>query len=288
MAGGPLSGRICVVAGASRGVGRGIARGLAEAGATVVVTGRSSEAGPRTDGRPETIEETARLVEALGGRGYPYRCDHTVEREVDGLVAWMLRRFGHVDLVVDAVWGGDEGFDGERYPDGSAWGTPFWRRPAARLGTVFESGVYAQLLLARAFAPVMAGARAGLFVTVLFDDGGAYLGDVFYDLAMASMARLTLAMASELAPHGVTALALSPGFVRTERVAGSSLATEAQETPLYAGRAVAALACDADVTRHAGRILHVGDLASLYGFTDADGRRPPRYSIAERAADRED
>jgi NAD(P)-dependent dehydrogenase (short-subunit alcohol dehydrogenase family) len=123
---------------------------------------------------------------------------------------------------------------------------------------------------------------------VLFDDGGTYLGDVFYDLAMASMARLTLAMASELAPHGVTALALSPGFVRTERVAGSSLATEAQETPLYAGRAVAALACDADVTRHAGRILHVGDLASLYGFTDADGRRPPRYSIAERAADRED
>jgi len=287
MAGGPLSDRICVVAGASRGVGRGIARGLAEAGATVIVTGRSSEAGPRTDGRPETIEETARLVEALGGRGHPYQCDHTVEREVDGLAAWTLRRFGRVDLVVDAVWGGNEGYDGERYPDGSAWGTPFWRRPAARLGTVFETGVYAQLLLAKAFAPAMVGARSGLLVTVLFDDGGAYLGDVFYDLAKASMARLTLAMASELAPHGVTALALSPGFVRTERVAGSPLAAEAGETPLYAGRAVAALACDAGVARHAGRVLHVGDLAGLYGFTDADGRRPPRYSIKETAEDGE-
>src|SRR6478609_2699167 len=194
----PLAGRICLVAGASRGLGRGIARALGEAGATVIVTGRSSEAGPHTDQRPETFEDAAREVEA-----------------VDGLVAWALRRFGRLDCVVDAVWGGNEGYDGERYPDGSAFGTPFWRRPAARLGESFESGVYAQLLLARAVAPAMAQMRSGLIVTVSFDTETGYLGDVFYDLAKAAMNRLSLGMAQELKPFGVTALALSPGHVLT-------------------------------------------------------------------------
>jgi NAD(P)-dependent dehydrogenase (short-subunit alcohol dehydrogenase family) len=128
----PLASKICLVAGASRGLGRGIAKALGEAGATVIVTGRSSEAGPRTDQRLETFEDTAREVEAAGGKGHPYRCDHINEREVDGLVSWSLRRFGRLDCVVDAVWGGNEGYDGERYPDGSQFGTAFWRRPVAR------------------------------------------------------------------------------------------------------------------------------------------------------------
>jgi NAD(P)-dependent dehydrogenase (short-subunit alcohol dehydrogenase family) len=275
----PLAGRICLVAGASRGLGRGIARALGEAGATVIATGRSSEAGPRTDQRPETFEDTAREVEAAGGRGYPYRCDHTSEREVDRLVAWSLRRFGRLDCVVDAVWGGNEGYDGERYPDGSGFGTPFWRRPAARLGACFESGVYAQLLLARAVAPAMAQLRCGLIVSLSFDMQGAYLGDVFYDLAKATMNRLSFAMAQELKPFGVTALGLSPGHVLTERVRDAGLASETTETPLYAGRAVAALAADPQVARHAGRILHVADLARCYGFADKDGSQPGRYVI---------
>lgn len=274
-----LAGQICLVAGASRGLGRGIARALGEAGATVVATGRSSEAGPRTDQRAETFEDSAREVEAAGGKGHPYRCDHTSEREVDALVAWCLRRFGRLDCVVDAVWGGNEGYDGERYPDGSAFGTPFWRRPVARLGESFESGVYAQLLLARAVAPAMVQARQGLIVTVGFDTAGGYLGDVFYDLAKAAMNRLTLAMAAELSAFGVTALGLSPGHVLTERVRDAGLSGEATETPLYAGRAVAALAADADVARHAGQVLHVADLARAYGFTDVDGSRPGRFVI---------
>ncbi|MDJ1157791.1 SDR family NAD(P)-dependent oxidoreductase [Chelatococcus sp. SYSU_G07232] len=275
----PLAGRICVVAGASRGVGRGIARALGEAGATVVVTGRSSEVGPRTDGRAETVEDTARLLTEAGGQGYPYHCDHTVERDVDALATWVLRRFGRADLVVDAVWGGNEGYDGERYGDGSAYGTPFWRRPPGRLGHVFETGVYAQLLLAKAFAPAMVAARQGLIVTVTFDGAGAYLGDVFYDLAKAAMARLAFAMAEELRPHGVTCLALSPGFVRTERVIEAGHGEETTETPLYAGRAVAALAADADVRRFGGRVLQVADLADHYGFTDEDGGRPRRFVL---------
>jgi len=275
----PLTGRICLVAGASRGLGRGIAKALGVAGATVIVTGRSSEAGPRTDQRSETFEDAAREVEAAGGRGHPYRCDHTSEREVDGLVAWSLRRFGRLDCVVDAVWGGNEGYDGERYPDGSGFGTPFWRRPVARLGESFEAGVYAQLLLAKAVAPAMVQMRSGLIVNVSFDTASGYLGDVFYDLAKAAANRLTLAMAQELKPFGVTVLGLSPGHVLTERVRDAGLGDQTTETPLYAGRAVAALAADAEVARHAGQVLHVADLARAYGFTDRDGSQPDRYLI---------
>jgi NAD(P)-dependent dehydrogenase (short-subunit alcohol dehydrogenase family) len=278
----PLADRICLVAGASRGVGRGIAKALGDAGATVIVTGRSSEAGPHTDQRPETFEDAAREVEAAGGKGHPYRCDHTSEREVDGLVSWALRRFGRLDCVVDAVWGGNEGYDGERYLDGSGYGTPFWRRPVGRLGESFEAGVYAQLLLTRAVAPAMVQMRSGLIVTVSFDTDGGYLGDVFYDLAKAAMNRMSFAMAQELAPFGVTSLGLSPGHVLTERVRDAGLAADTTETPLYAGRAVAALAADAQVARHAGRILHVADLARLYGFTDRDGSQPGRYVINDR------
>lgn len=280
-----LTGKICLVAGASRGLGRGIAKALGEAGATVIVTGRSSEAGPRTDNRPETFEDTAREVEAAGGRGHPYRCDHTNEREVDQLVSWCLRRFGRLDCVVDAVWGGHEGYDGDRYPDGSAFGAPFWRRPVARLGQMFESGVYAQLLLARAVAPAMVQTRKGLIVTVGFDTEGGYLGDVFYDLAKTAMNRLTLAMAQELKPFGVTALGLSPGHVLTERVQDAGMSDETTETPLYAGRAVAALLADVDVARHAGQVLHVADLARTYGFTDRDGGQPGRFALTKPADD---
>jgi NAD(P)-dependent dehydrogenase (short-subunit alcohol dehydrogenase family) len=273
-----LADKVCLVAGASRGLGRGIARALGDAGAAVVVTGRSSEAGPRTDDRQETFEDTAREVNLAGGRGHPYRCDHTIEREVDQLVSWTLRRFGRIDVMVNAVWGGNEGYDGERYPDGSAYGAPFWRRPAARLGQGFESGVYAQLLLARAVAPAMISAKSGLMVCVSYDTS-AYLGDVFYDAAKAAMNRMTMAMAHELGPYGITALGLSPGHVLTERVRDAGMAAETTETPLYAGRAVAALAADRDVARHAGAVLHVADLATAYGFTDADGAQPARFEL---------
>jgi NAD(P)-dependent dehydrogenase (short-subunit alcohol dehydrogenase family) len=274
---GPLADRACLVAGASRGVGRGIARALGEAGSAVVVTGRSSEAGPRTDGRAETVEDTARAVEAAGGRGFPYLCDQTRERDVDGLVSWTLRRFGRLDVAVSSIWSGNEGYDGERYADGSRWGTPFWRRPAAQFGNLLEGGAYASLLLARAVAPAMVAQRRGLIVLVSFDTAGGYLGDVYYDLAMATLNRLALACAEELKPHGVAVVALSPGHVRTERVVDAGLAEAATESPLYAGRAVAALAADPDVMRRTGRVLFAADLAQAYGFTDEDGTQPPRF-----------
>jgi NAD(P)-dependent dehydrogenase (short-subunit alcohol dehydrogenase family) len=273
-----LANRICLVAGASRGVGRGVARALGEAGATVIATARSSETGARTDGRSEVIEDTAREIDAAGGRGHHYICDHTREREVDTLVSWCLRRFGRIDLLVNAVWGGNEGFDGERHADGARFGTPFWRRNAASLGHALETGVYAQYLTSRAAAPAMVAARSGLIVTVSFDTAPGYLGDVVYDVAKAAMNRLSFAMASELGAHGVTALTLSPGFVRTERVHDAGMAGDATESPRYAGRAVAALAGDPDVARFAGQVLHAADLARQYHFTDDDGSQPARFT----------
>ncbi|MGY2047221.1 SDR family NAD(P)-dependent oxidoreductase [Methylobacterium sp. JK268] len=276
-----LSAKVCLVAGASRGVGRGIARALGEAGATVIVTARSSESGPRTDGRPEVLEDAAREVDLAGGRGFHYLCDHTREQAVDAMVHWTLRRFGRIDVAVSSVWGGNEGFDGERFPDGAAWGDPFWRRAATPLGHALQSGPYAALLLARAVAPAMVSARGGLLAFVTFGTEDGYLGDLAYDLAMAATNRLAVATNAELAPRGVTALALSPGRVRTERAVDAGMAAEATESPLFAGRAVAALAGDPDVAGQGGRTLHVADLARAYGFTDEDGSRPERYWISE-------
>lgn len=278
----PLHGKVCLVAGASRGVGRGIARGLGEAGATVIVTARSSETGRRTETRPETIEDAARAVDAAGGEGHHYLCDHTSERQVDELVHWALRRFGRIDIAVSSVWGGNEGYDGERYPDGATWGTPFWRRSAEPFSGFLGTGPYPGLLLARAVAPAMVSARRGLIAFVSFGTE-EYLGDLYYDLAKAVTNRLAFACAEELKPHGVCALGLSPGFVATERVRDAGQAEMATESPLYAGRALAALAADPDMLARAGQILHAGDLAETYGFTDEDGRRPERFRIARDA-----
>ncbi|MET0606365.1 MAG: SDR family NAD(P)-dependent oxidoreductase [Beijerinckiaceae bacterium] len=276
---GALSGRIGLVAGASRGVGRGVARALGEAGATVIVTARSSEASRRTDTRPETIEDTSRLVDEAGGRGVHYVCDHTSERDVDQLASWALRRFGRIDVLVSSVWGGNERYDGDRYPDGSSWGTPFWRRPAALLGDMLETGLYAQLLTARAMAPAMVAAKRGLIVLITADDDGAFIGDIYYDLAKNATARLADGMAQDLKPFSVTALALAPGHVRTERVADAGLTDDASESPLYVGRAVAALAADEAIANDAGRVLHAADLARRYGFTDLDGAQPARFRL---------
>ncbi|WP_091786980.1 SDR family NAD(P)-dependent oxidoreductase [Methylobacterium sp. UNC378MF] len=266
------------MAGASRGVGRGLARALGEAGATVIVTARSSETGPRTEMRSEAIEDTARLVDSAGGRGHHYLCDHRSERATDTLVHWMLRRFGRIDVAACSVWGGNEGYDGERYPDGAGWGTPFWRRSAEPYLGLLEAGPLPALLLARAVAPAMVAARAGLLALVSFGTE-EYLGDVFYDSAKAATNRLTLAFARELAPHGVTALGLSPGFVATERARDLGQAQHATESPLYAGRALAALAADPAIAARAGTVLHAGDLAPIYGFTDADGTQPERFRV---------
>ncbi len=290
----PLKDCVAVVTGASRGAGRGIAVELGAAGATVYVTGRSTRVAPansyggllarsKLDAVPGSIDATADEVTANGGRGIAARCDHTREEDVAALFERVQRDHGRIDLLVNNAWGGHESFDG-------VFDAPFWAQPLAHWDTMFDRGVRNHLLASRFAAPMMVAAKRGLIVTTTFDDRGRYLrGNLFYDLAKASMSRLAFGMAEELRPHGVASIAVSPGWMRTEFVLAGHQTDEAHwqqhpslactESPRYLGRAVAALARDAQVLQKSGMVQRVADLAREYGFTDIDGRQVEAFEI---------
>jgi NAD(P)-dependent dehydrogenase (short-subunit alcohol dehydrogenase family) len=271
-----LRGRVAVVTGASRGVGKGIALALGEAGATIYVTGRSDEGGT-TEGLPGTVRDTAEAVTQRGGQGVPIRCDHTADAEVEALFARVKQEQGRLDLLVNNVWGGYEHFEWSRFA------APFWEQPLGQWSGMFESGVRAHLVATRFAIPLMLANRQGLIVHTTAWDRDKYLGNLFYDLAKAAVNRMAFGMARELQAHHVAVLALAPGFVGTERVlaafAGAGRVPASLESPEYIGRAVVALAGDANVMAKSGRVLTVGQLAPEYGFTDIDGRQLPPFQI---------
>ncbi|HYT88131.1 MAG TPA: SDR family NAD(P)-dependent oxidoreductase [Gemmataceae bacterium] len=267
--------KVTVVTGASRGAGRAIALVLGEAGATVYVTGRSTRDGPTTDGLPGTIDDTAEAVIARGGVGVAVRCNHTDDAQVQNLFERVGRDQGRLDLLVNNAWGGYEQHDPRQFVK------PFWEQPLRHWDGMFTAGVRAHLVTSRFAVPLM---RPGsLIVCTTAWDRERYLRNLFYDVAKAAVNRLAWGMARELRPHGIAAVALAPGFMRTERV----LAAHAQkpfdlsvtESPEYLGRAVAALASDSGVMSKSGRVLTVGELAREYGFTDVDGRQPPPFEL---------
>jgi NAD(P)-dependent dehydrogenase (short-subunit alcohol dehydrogenase family) len=276
----PLLGQVAIVAGATRGAGRGIARMLGAAGATVYCTGRSVRGQAATVGRPETIEETAALVEREGGVGIPVRVDHTDEAQVRALIGRVrAEQGGRLDLLVNDVWGGDALTE---------WGRPFWELDLAKGLLMQQRAVHSHIITARHAAPLLVARGRGLIVEITDGDTPAYRGNLFYDLAKASAIRLALGMAEELRPHGVAALAVTPGFLRSEAMLDHFGVTEANwrdgaaqdphflasETPAYVGRAVAALAADPGVLGKSGGAYSSWGLAEEYGFTDADGSRP--------------
>ena len=275
----PLRDQVAVVAGATRGAGRGIARMLGTAGATVYCTGRSVRGRPATAGRPETIEETAEMVTAEGGRGIPVRTDHTVEEEVERLFQRVRADGGRLDVLVNDIWGGDAL---------TQWGSPFWELSTTQGFALLERAVHSHVITSRHGAPLMVERNAGLIVEVTDGDTFGYRGNLFYDLAKNAVVRLAYAMAGDLHGHGVTALAITPGFLRSEAVLESFGVAEANwrdaiekdeyfaesETPCFVGRAVAALAADPEVAKKAGGLHSSWALAKEYGFTDLDGRRP--------------
>lgn len=286
-----LHGKVAVVAGATRGAGRGIACMLGEAGATVYCTGRSSR--NRRDrmekrqggapfelaGRPETIEETAEKVTEFGGAGIPVQVDHTVEEEVKRLLERVQAERGRLDVLVNDVWGGDELTE---------WGKPFWELTLEKGLLMLQRAVHSHIIASRYAAPLMIGRGAGLIVEVTDGEGFGYRGNLFYDLVKTSVIRLAYAMSEELRPHHVTALAVTPGFLRSEAMLDHFNVTEANwqegakkdrhfiasETPFYVGRAVAALAADPAVSQKSGKVFSSWGLAEEYGFTDIDGRKP--------------
>jgi NAD(P)-dependent dehydrogenase (short-subunit alcohol dehydrogenase family) len=280
-----LHAAVALVTGASRGAGRGIALELGSAGAIVYVTGRSVGAGPTTDNVPGTIDSTASEVTARGGRGIAVRCDHTVDADVESLFARIRADHGRLDLLVNNVWGGYEHAECKPLPM-----APFWEQSLRQWDGMFTAGVRAHLTASRLAVPLMLPAKRGLIVsttanlTVL-----PYLPNIFYDLSKNAVSRLVWAMAQELREHGIAALALAPGFMRTERVteafrrAGAIAALDGpggpKETPTYIGRAIVALTADPQVLERSGQLLEVGTLAQEYRFTDTDGTQPAPFRI---------
>ena len=277
----PLEGQVAVVAGATRGAGRGIARMLGEAGAVVYCTGRSARGGPPPTGvyagRTETIDETAEMVAAHGGVGIPVRVDHLVFDEVDALFARVRRERGRLDLLVNDI------SEGERHD----W-EPFWKVSLDKGFRALRQGLHSHIVTSRAAAPLMIEGRRGLIVEVGDGDTLDYRGTLFFDLVKVTVSRLAYAMAEELRRHGVAAVAVTPGFLRSEMMLEHFGVTEANwrdgakkdpnfiasETPCFVGRAIAALAADPRVIEKSGGLYSSWRLAKEYGFTDLDGTQP--------------
>ena len=297
----PLEGQVALVAGATRGAGRAIAVMLGEAGATVYCTGRSVRGKPATGTRPETIEETAELVDKRGGRGIAVRVDHTVESEVVALCEQLKREQGRLDVLVNDVWGGDALTE---------FGQPFWKLSPDKGRLMLERAIFSHILTSRYAVPLMLERDQGLIVEITDGDSFGYRGNLYYDLVKLSVIRLAFAMSRELKRHPkLTALAVTPGFLRSEEMLENFGVTEANwrdgaakephfiasETPFYVGRAVAALAADPNVASKAGRVFSSWQLAKEYGFKDEDGRQPDwgryfqetfgrPYAVADEAA----
>jgi NAD(P)-dependent dehydrogenase (short-subunit alcohol dehydrogenase family) len=294
---GELEGKVALVAGATRGAGRGIAVELGAAGATVYVTGRSTRERRSEMDRPETIEETAELVTAAGGRGIPVRVDHLESGQVRDLVARIDRDHGRLDVLVNDIWGGELLF---------SWTDRLWEHSLDAGLRILRLAIDTHIITSHHALPLLIRRPGGLVVEVT--DGtadynaGHYRVSFFYDLAKTSVTRMAFAQAQELAPHGATAVSLTPGWLRSEIMLDvygvteanwrDALATEPHfaisETPAYVGRAVVALATDPGVHRWNGRSLSSGGLAREYGFTDVDGSRPDawRYVVEVQDAGR--
>ncbi|MCG5216892.1 SDR family oxidoreductase [Streptosporangium sp. KLBMP 9127] len=277
----PLTGQVALVSGATRGGGRGTAVQLGAAGATVYVTGRSTAAARSPMNRPETIEETAELVTAAGGHGIAVPTDHLDIAQVAELTARIDReQGGRLDILVNNVWGGDPL---------TVWDKPLWEQPLDTGLSLQRQAVHTHIITSWHVLPLLVARRRGLVVEVT--DGTAdqgYRGTFFYDLAKSSVIRTAQAQAGDLRPYGVTAVALTPGFLRSEAMLDHFGVTEdtwrdgiakdpyfaMSETPVYLGRTVVALAADPQVSRWTGQSLATWGLAKEYGFTDADGSRP--------------
>jgi NAD(P)-dependent dehydrogenase (short-subunit alcohol dehydrogenase family) len=273
-----LKGKVAVVTGASRGVGRGIAIGLGEAGATVYVTGRTTRDGDG-DG-PGTIYRTADEVTFIGGRGIPVRCDHRLDREVEALFDQVGAEQGRLDILVNNVWGGYQSMmEGEEF----TWMNPFWKQPMWRWDAIFEAGVRGHFTASRQAAPMMIKQGSGLIVNVSYWAGRKYMSNVPYGVAKAATDKMVADMAYELRPHGVAAVSLYPGVVRTEKVmsSGAFFDLSNSESPQFAGRAVAALATDPNVMQKSGQVLVTAALGLEYGFTDVDGKQPRPLTLEE-------
>jgi len=275
----PLEGKIAVVAGSSRGAGRGIALALGDAGATVYAAARTSRGGPKPPGdAPGTVEDTAEQVTARGGRGIPVRADLSDPEQTAALFRRVAEEQGRLDLLANSAWGANFMPEwSKRFWDLSP---EIWRETMEAVGVCWLTSVHAARLMVRQ--------RHGLIIHVtdnLHSDPAAYRGQILHDLGHECLNRLVTSMSLELKKSKVAVVGLNPGFMRTERVLMYMTTEEIKkqfrfdlsESPLYIGRAAAALAADPKAFQKTGQLLWAADLAREYGFTDVDGRYIPRF-----------
>jgi NAD(P)-dependent dehydrogenase (short-subunit alcohol dehydrogenase family) len=275
-----LKDKVALVAGATRGAGRAIAVALGAAGATVYCTGRTTRSHISDIGRTENIEETAELVSAKGGNGIAVQVDHSQQEQVKALIERIAKeQNGQLDILVNDIWGGETL---------SEWGKPFWELSLEKGLLLLGRAVFTHIITSRYAVPLMVARGQGLVIEITDGDSDNYRGNLVYDLAKASVNRLAMGMASELKPKGVTAVALTPGFLRSEQMLDHFGVTEAtwrngiakdpyfagSETPYYIGQAVVALATDPQVSAKSGKTLATWHLSQEYGFHDADGSQP--------------
>lgn len=288
-----LAGKVALVAGGTRGAGRGIAVELGAAGAMVYVTGRSSGSMRSEMNRPETIEETAALVEAAGGRAAAIRVDHLAPEQVLALIQRIERECGQLDILVNDIWGATR----------MEWNKTVWESSLDYGLRTLRLAVDTHAITSHFALPLMIRKPGGLVVEMTdgTNDYNAthYRVSFFYDLAKAAVNRMAFALAHELKPHGATAVALTPGWLRSETMLDAYGVTEANwheaikrqphfaitESPAFVGRAVVALAQDPDVARWNGKSLSSGQLAQIYGFTDIDGSRPDAWRYVVEVQD---
>jgi NAD(P)-dependent dehydrogenase (short-subunit alcohol dehydrogenase family) len=276
----PLEGKVAVVTGATRGCGRGIAVELGAAGATVYVTGRTTRQSRSPINRPETIEDTAELVDAAGGRGIAVRCDFTVVSDVDALRDRIEAEQDGLDILVDDVWGG------ERFVE---FGVPHWETNLESQLSVLHNGIDTHLIALHRLLPLVVSRRGGLVLEVTDGEDNTYHGTgIAYHVVKTSMRAIGQVLGADLAKYGCTGLTITPGFLRSEEMLEHFGVTEENwrdaiakdahyamsETPRYLGRAVAALAADPERSRFAGKALGSWTLMREYGFTDVDGTKP--------------
>jgi NAD(P)-dependent dehydrogenase (short-subunit alcohol dehydrogenase family) len=289
-----LEGRVALVAGGTRGAGRGIAVELGAAGATVYVTGRTTRTQRSEYDRPETIEETAELIDAAGGKGIAVQVDHLNPGEVEELVDRIRTEQGRLDILVNDVWGGEKLFE---------WDTPVWEHDLHNGLRLLRLAVDTHLITAHHALGLMVERPGGLLVEVT--DGTDeynrenYRINPFYDLAKVSVNRMAWAHAKDLAPLGATSVSLTPGWLRSEMMLETFGVSEANwrdatarvphfviaESPRFVGRAVVALATDPDRARWNGQSLSSGQLAKVYGFTDVDGSQPDAWRYLREVQD---
>ncbi|WP_127586334.1 SDR family oxidoreductase [Paenibacillus koleovorans] len=291
----PLEGKVALVAGATRGAGRGIAIELGAAGATVYVTGRTSRTQRSEYNRVETIEETAELVDAAGGQGIAVQVDHLEQDQVQALIERIEREQGRLDLLVNDVWGGENLIQ---------WNVPIWEHSLDKGFRMLRLAIETHLITSHFATRLLIQNPNGLVIEMT--DGTAEYNDnnyrlsMFYDLAKSSVIRMAKALAHELAPHQCTAVAVTPGWMRSEMMLEHFGVKEdnwrdaaerephfiISESTRYVGRAIAALAGDPEVARWNGHSVSSGQLAQVYGFRDVDGSQPDcwRYLVEVQEA----